>query len=393
MRGPCRDGLDPGASKGGQAVQLKDLLFQQTFARIFVYNILFEDAEVDERFFGVDEGSRVFCVSGAGCGVAGMLARNPARIDAVDINGHHLALTALKVEAARLCRPYSSFYDLLGRGWLPDAGPVLARITRDLPDWVRRYWRANARLFQRTLYGEGLTSKLVGELRRRSGIDGDWLRGLLDQPVEARQAAIEEMIGPVLRSPLARLLTRSPLQHLALGINYRQSERIEEAEKMRLADFSLQYIKRLAETDLRTNWFAWYFVTGQFHHDEPEGVPPYLRRDHYERSQKADTQTRYFRGSFFDALRSAANGSWTHYSLLDSPDWLDRKGEQRLLEEIARTGREGAIVLHRTVEEGSMFERNPAGRRFEEMVDETEQASALDRTRQYRRVYFHRLVH
>jgi len=373
-------------------VQIKDLLFQQAFSRIFVYNILFEDTEVDERFFGVDEGSQVFCVSGAGCGVAGMLARNPERIDAVDINPHHLAITALKVQAALLCRPYSEFYDLFGRGWLPDPSPTLAKLSTELPAWIRRYWHDHPHLFQRSLYGEGLTSRLVRALRGRSGIDADWLRGLIDQPIEVRQAAIEERIGPVLQDRWVRWVSSSPLQLLALGVNFRQSERIQATERLGLADFYLQYIKRLAATDLRTNWFAWYFVTGQFHHDEPGGVPPYLRREHYERSQKARTRVRYRRGSLFDALREAPAQAWTHYSLLDAPDWLDRDGEQRLLEEICRTGRPGAIVLHRTVEEGSMFERNPEGRRFEEMVDETAQASALDRTRQYRRVHFHRLV-
>ena len=50
---------------------LLDGAFEQVFARTFVYNILFEDAEVDERFLGLDESSRVLAISGAGCGVAG----------------------------------------------------------------------------------------------------------------------------------------------------------------------------------------------------------------------------------------------------------------------------------------------------------------------------------
>ena len=32
---------------------LRDKLFQRTFSRLFVYNILWEDAEVDERWRGI----------------------------------------------------------------------------------------------------------------------------------------------------------------------------------------------------------------------------------------------------------------------------------------------------------------------------------------------------
>lgn len=393
-RAPCPK-LPPPAvpPESRPGLRLKDFLFQQTFSRLFVYNILFEDAEVDERFFGLDESSRVMSVSGAGCGVAGMLASNPRSIDAVDINTHHLALAALKIQAARHQKPYSSFYDLFGRGWLPQPAPALARLVDDLPRWMQRYWRSNEHFFHRSLYGEGLTARFVDALRRRSGIDANWLRGLMDQPLDARRQAIEDAIAPVLRSPLARTLARSPIQLLALGVNYRQCERLQETEQMGLLDFFLHHIHRLAETDLRTNWFAWYFVTGQFHHDDKEGVPPYLRPDHYARSQEATTEVRFHRSSFFDVLRGASARTWTHFSLLDAPDWLDLDAQERLLDEIRRTGRDGAIVLHRTVEPGSIFERCRAGRHFEELVPESDLASALDRTRQYRRVSFHRLVH
>lgn len=374
-------------------MRIRDRLFQQTFARLFVYNILFEDAEVDERFFGLDERSSVFGVSGAGCGLAGMLARNPRRIDAVDINPHHLALTALKLQAARRQRPYSSFYDLFGRGWLPDPAPVLRRLVDELPTWMQRHWRTRGHLFHRNLYGEGLTARVVRVLRQRAGIDADWLRALVEAPIEIRRRAILDSIGPVLQSPTARAISRSPIQLLALGVNFRQCERIEQTEQMDLLDFFLHHILRLAETDLRTNWFAWYFVTGQFHHDDEDGVPPYLRPGHYARSQEATTEIAYHRASLFDVLANASARTWSHFSLLDAPDWLDPSGQERLLQEIRRTGRDGAIVLHRSVEPSSIFERCQAGRYFEELVPESELATGLDRTRQYRRVSFHRLVH
>ena len=60
---------------------MRDWTFQKTFSRLFVYNILFEDAEVDGRFLELDEDSTVLSISAAGCGVASMLRFQPRSID------------------------------------------------------------------------------------------------------------------------------------------------------------------------------------------------------------------------------------------------------------------------------------------------------------------------
>ncbi len=94
-----------------------DKAYQQLFRHLFVYNMLFEDTEVDERFLGVGPESRILGISGAGCGIANHLSRRPRRIDAVDINARHLAITALKTASARDLTSYDEFYTLWGHGF------------------------------------------------------------------------------------------------------------------------------------------------------------------------------------------------------------------------------------------------------------------------------------
>jgi S-adenosylmethionine-diacylglycerol 3-amino-3-carboxypropyl transferase len=55
-------------------VRLLDRAYQRLFSKLFVYNILYEDSEVDEAFLGVDGASRVLGIAGAGCGVANHLS-------------------------------------------------------------------------------------------------------------------------------------------------------------------------------------------------------------------------------------------------------------------------------------------------------------------------------
>lgn len=370
-----------------------DRVFQRTFSRLFVYNILFEDAEVDERFLGVDESSQVLAISGAGCGVAGLLSHHPRSIDACDINPHHLALAALKATAAQRLHSYTTFYELLGRGWHAEPRRVLRQLAPHMPEWVARYWERHTRRFERSLYLEGMTARMLAALRRLTGISEEWLRGMLRRSVAERKAMVDATLRPVLYNPVIKALMDSPLQLVALGVNFTQRDRMLAAEDMDMTAFFLHHVKRIAETDLETNWFAWYVTGGGFNHEHPEAVPPYLRRDRHARSLGAPSQVRYFNGNIFDKLQSAPRHTWTHYTLCDAPDWMPAPVQRRLLEEILRTSKEGAIVLHRSVEEDSMVERLGYERHFRRLEATSELATRLDRTRQYRGVHFHQVCH
>ncbi|MEO1337031.1 MAG: DUF3419 family protein [Myxococcota bacterium] len=373
---------------------LRDIAFQRMFSGLFVYNILFEDSELDDRFLEIDERSDVLSITGAGCGVATMVSRQPRTIDAVDINKHHLALSALKITAAQRLKDYETFYSLLGRGTHPDPKNTVGLVANHLPSWMQRYWSRHWGRFARSLYLEGLTSKMLSALRRMSGVDSSWLIPLLDQPVDVRLKAIDDSITPVLNRPLVKMMMASPVQLLALGVNYQQRDRILENEPDdTIVEFFISHLKRLAATDLTTNWFVWWATTGGFNHECPDAVPPYLRKERHQNSLNAPTKVNFHRGNIFHKLESAGANSWSHYTLCDAPDWMPDQVQRHLLNEIFRTSRDGAIVLARSVQEESFIERIDGGKRFQLMEDASTVSTEEDRSRQYRRVDFYRVCH
>lgn len=377
-------------------MSIRNFAFQRAFAKMFVYNILFEDSESDERYLGINEESSVLSITGAGCGVATMMSRHPRRLDAVDINRHHLALAGLKVLGAQRLSSYDTFYQLLGRGSIERAEEPVAELASAMPSWMARYWKRHYTRFERSsIYLQGLTSRMLTGVRTMSGIDAGWLRSLLDASVEERERAIDDAFHPMLQRRSVRMVMQSPLQLLALGINFNQRDKILASEDdENLLEFFLSHLKRLAGTDLATNWFVWHAVTGHFNHDHPDGVPPYLRQDRHARSSTGSpTTVRFHHGNIFDRLEAAGPGTWSHYTLCDAPDWMPHDVQRRLLDEIHRTSRDGAIVLARSVEHDSFVERLDQGRRFQLIEDASTAATAEDRSRQYRRVDFFRVVH
>lgn len=364
--------------------------FLQLWGRLSVYNILFEDAEVDEALLGIGPTSRVCAISGAGCGVAGMLSAHPARIDAIDLNRHHLALTALKCAAARTERSMERFEAMFRHGRVRSSLDAVGSLARELPSWAQHHWRRHHRVFETGLYDTGLTARMLGAARAVAGIDAAWLRSLVPLDRGARLARLREKTDRLLGAPLARAWLASPAQLVALGIHFEQRDRILRTEGVTdMAAFIVAYLERLADTDLATNWFVWYAATGQFDASREDCAPPYLRRERHERALGARTDLRFHRRGIVDHLRTRSARSFSHYALLDVPDWLPPVEQRALFGEIRRTASPGATVLFRSVEDESPVDRLGLDRHFVFDERKSRVATARDRTRQYRQVRFY----
>ena len=373
--------------------RLADAAFMNVFQHLFIYNILFEDSEVDERFLGIDTNSTVLGISGAGCRIAGHLSQQPKHVDAVDINRHHLALTALKVQAAQKLRSYDEFYSLFGRGIVADSEKVVGSLAQGLPRKMQAHWKRHHKMFSEGYFSKGLTARLLGTLQKLAGVDEGWLRRLATLSVDERKRVVRETFRPVLTSPWLKWVLESPIHLVSIGVNYAQCERMLRIEGMPdIVAFLLMHLERVADTDLARNWFVWYAVAGRYNHDDQEAIPPFLRQDRHERSSRSETTVSYHNRYIHDILDEAKPNTWSHFTLCDAPDWMADADQKRLFEAILRTGKPGGVMQYRTVERDSLVERHGMTDRLQPMEEETRLATALDRTRQFRGVRYYRIA-
>ncbi len=378
----------PGPFRG-----LADRAFAMAFQQIFTFPLLYEDSEVDNQVLGLRPDSRVLSVSGAGCGVAGLLAAHPARIDAVDTNRHHLALTALKVAAARRMSSHDELYQLLGRGRHDHPARILGPLMNGLPAWVGRYWNENHRRFRRNVYGEGLVGSFQKWLRHETGLDAGFLRAMQPLAIEDRLAHLSPVLDAVRCSRLFRVVANSPLFLLGHGINFEQRQRNLRAHQARsMVEVVTAHLERLAYTDLETNWFVWVGLTGAFNHDHPDAVPPYLRAESHRRSREAPTDVVFHHLPLKRVLAAAAPGRWSHFSLCDVLDWMPADTQRRLLQHIAHVGGPGAVVLTRSVEDACVVDRLGLDGMYERLEPRSSEAGQRERTRLYARVGVYRVT-
>lgn len=373
--------------------RLADRLFGSLFSRILVYTILFEDNEKDLEFLDLGEGSRVFTIGGAGCGVASMLAYSPSRIDVVDFNRKHLAVTALKVNAARGITSYEEFHELLGYGRHPRPRETVERLTRELPPYLARFWESGWRMFQKDFYSHGLYTKNLNIVRPFWPITPEYLKSLNAKPAEERGREVFELLSRTMQGRVLGALIRSPLSILAAGINYTQRERnLRAVGSDDVVDGVIEFASRLAQTDLEQNWIAWHIATGSFNHDQPTALPLYLRPHYHERSLGSATDVHYSHSTLLDRLNCASEDSWTHFCLSDVIDWISDEERAALLAAVVRAAQPGAKVICRTVEDRAIVDELEVNERFHLVEPHSTEASRSERSCLYRRVNCYEVV-
>jgi S-adenosylmethionine-diacylglycerol 3-amino-3-carboxypropyl transferase len=373
--------------------RLRDRTFAHVFSNIFVYSILYEDSEVDERFLEIGRDSTILGISGAGCRIAGQVSQHPTSIDAVDINRHHLALTALKVSAVRHVREPEALHTVFGDVPGRDPRPFIGAAIDPLPGWIRAYWRSRTGTLRHGLLGRGLTAQLLSWLRYLAGIDEKTFRALIAKPLAERLEMLNALFEPLLHRKDVSALLRSPLCLLALGVNFAQRDRMLSTEQVDIIGFLMQHIRRVGATDLARNWFGWFAFTGRFNAEDEEALPPYLRRDRRERSLESPTKVHYHHRNIFDVLDDGPKNAWSHYVMCDALDWMSEPVQRRLLQSILRTSRDGGVLQYRSVEPHSIVQRLGLEQHFQRMEAASQEATLLDRTCQYRSVNLYRIVH
>ncbi|WP_273431065.1 DUF3419 family protein [Chitinibacter tainanensis] len=371
----------------------RDAWFARVFSRLDVFKILFEDTDIERRYFALQPDSRVLVISGAGCGVASMLAHRPASIDAVDMNPHHLALTGLKVAATRQLSCSDTLYALFGHGRHADAPQLINTLTQELPAWMQQYWRKHAGKFSHDFYRQGFFYRIIGTLHRQMQLDADWLRALAGLPVAQRQQLAGARYRQVLGKSWIRAVVDSPLPLLAQGINFRQRDlNLHSNAAQSMGQVLLNLVDQLATTDVARNWIIWHCQLAQFDHQERACRPPYLRPELHQQAHGAPTATHFHRENLFHVLGRAAAGQWTHFGLSDAMDWMPPEVQRQVLQEICRTAAPGARVIVRSVAADDLVAKLGMQAQLQRLDAISERATAEECSRLYRRTDLYQVL-
>ncbi|QDU72562.1 DUF3419 family protein [Mucisphaera calidilacus] len=349
---------------------LNERLFTAWFGG-FVYNQIWEDPRVDLAALRVDKDqSRILQISSGGCNVLNYLVAQPRGIVAVDLNRHHMFLTRLKLAAVQQLPDHESFFQFFGCG--DTKANVVAyhkHIKQHLDDATRNYWERRPKLggpfrkprieyFGRNFYNQsklGLLLRVTHTLSKFTRMNPQKLLEL--NSVEEQQAYFDKHIDPFFNSKLVRFIGRVPLVGFSLGIPPHQHEAMMREQNGQVVDLYRERARKLlCDFPIRDNYFAWQAVSRRYDRDAREGIPDYLKAEHFEtiRAMAPRVETRVT--SLTEKLKEEPDGAIDRFVFLDSQDWMPPEVLTELWTEIARVAPVGSRIVFRTASSLSPLE-------------------------------------
>ena len=304
-----------------------DKIFSLVHGNNLVYNTCWEDPRLDKAALDIGPEDDLLVITSGGCNALSYALASPRSVHAVDANPRQNALLELKIAGIRTL-DYAAFFQMFGRGHLPEIGAVYRdKLRGELTDMARNYWDSRIeRCFARreSFYFRGTSGYVARRINALLG-ENESFRQTLDKLFDAvdlreqRQLwyaqVREELWSRVLRLILDRDATLSMLGIPRAG--RRQLEERYPGGVVRFVQDALDAV--FGELPIRDNYFWRVYATGNY---TQSCCPEYLEEENFY-ALKAGLVDRIFphTATIERFLRHYA-GTISRFALLDHMDWL-----------------------------------------------------------------------
>jgi len=336
-------------------------MLEAAFAFAFkglVYPQIWEDPEIDMEALAITPDCHVLAIASGGCNILSYLTADPQKITAVDLNTAHVALNRLKLAAAMHLPAWGNFYRFFGEA--DEKANVEAYwrfLSSKLDTETRTYWeqrglgglgRRRISMFSRNFYRHGLLGTFIGMghlVARLYGVDPrDVLRA---RSVSEQRTFFDTAFAPLFDKRIVRWATTHPASLYGLGIPPAQHAALAGGDGM--ANVLRERLEKLTcDFSFDDNYFAWQAFGRSYAGGEAGPLPPYLKRDNFDKVASRAHRVEVLNRSFTEYLGERPAQSLDRYVLLDAQDWMTSDKMNALWCEITRTAKPGARVIFRT---------------------------------------------
>ncbi len=302
------------------------------------YSSVNEDWRCEAEALRLGPADDVLCVTGSGDRPLDLLALGPRRVVAIDLAPPQNHLLELKAAALRrLTFPdYASFLGL-SPGSAEARHSTLSALEADLSPPAAEWWRRNTRLAERGALYQGGFERFFGRMARLARlVRGRAIRELLSfsDLEEQRRFLRLRWDRPAWRAAWRCLLSRPLLRVLFRDPAFTQ--RLAVVPGRYLHERMLDHLERVLARES-------FMVSLVFDGRLPDGdMPPYLTPHGAfairQRLDRLSVTTEDLVGHLF----SVPPGTYSAFSLSDTPSYLPQERFERLLAGVIRAGRPGA---------------------------------------------------
>lgn len=322
-------------------------LMERLVFRGIVFNMSWEDPEMDRRAFEVTPDDVVLSITSAGCNPLNLLCQNPRELICIDSNPAQTALLELKL-AGIASLDHEAFFDIFAaRKPARITDFYRARLRTHLSVRAREFWDRNLYMMARGVYEFGRMGWFCRLLRGYLGMTLGRRRieefFNLDS-VQAQRVWYQRNIAPRLWGPAMRGMLRfRPFLYLA-GVHPRQFDLVDHRHDM------FEYVKErieyaLTRVPIRDNYFLSMTASGKFRGDH---VPPYLLEKNFTALRRNLDRVQVVNGWLGPFLDSRPAASIHKFNLLDIFDWMTPDAFESTLHSVLRSAAPGARFIYRS---------------------------------------------
>ncbi len=341
-------------------------LFTLNFSGL-VYPQIWEDPEVDMAALRLGANSRLVTIASGGCNIMTYLTARPAQVAAVDLNPAQIALTRLKLAAAKHLPDYETFFKFFGHADDRENPKRYRQYIRPhLDEPTRKYWDAprtfrgrRISLFAHNIYRFGNLGRFIGTVHFLARAGGSNPRRLVSaRSMEEQRRLFDETLAPLFETRLVRWLCSLPVSLYGLGIPPAQYVHLRGASPVgEVSAVMRERLERLAcGFPIEDNYFAWQAFNRRFDHENRRAVPPYLRPEHFDTIRDEVDRVSVQQTTVTEFLHSQPDDRFNSYVLLDAQDWMTETQLADLWREITRTCQPGGRAIFRTAGRHSILE-------------------------------------
>lgn len=316
--------------------------------RGIVFNMSWEDPEMDRQAFDLTSDDTVISISSAGCNPLNFLAQRPHKLISIDGNPAQNAILELKLAAIRTL-PHQDFFDIFAarnpgivtRHYRPRLREHLS--PRSQAFWDRNLWMAARGIYQ---FGRmGLFCRILRNFFTVLGIKQRHIDGFFElDTLEEQEHWYERFAAPRLWGPWSRRFVMfRPMLYLS-GVHPEQYRLVNGRHDM------YEYVKEriehvLTRVPAKNNYFLSQAITGRF---RGQHVPPYLLEENYEALREGLDRVLVVNGWLGPFLDTQPAGSITKFNLLDIFDWMTPEMFESTLQSVLRAAAPGATIIYRS---------------------------------------------
>lgn len=328
--------------------------FNFVHSNFLVYNICWEDSDIDRKLLQINSESDLLTITSAGCNILNYLLDSPNSIHCIDVNPKQTALLELKIALIQN-GDYELFFDFFGNGKSIHFQTTYKKIRTKLSSASITFWDSHIHYFNpkgRGFFysgGAGLFAHFLNQTIKRKGLENIILDLIEEKNLNKRNKLFCTIENKLWNGFESELWKSSLILSLA-GIPKSQKEAIGD-----LNVFMIRALRNVfVEQSASSNFFWRVYLEGSFSKD---CCPDYLKEENFEFLQKSVDKIHISTGEIQNFL-GKTNQKFSHNVLLDYMDWIVGNDESELHNHwrgILEQANTGSKILFRTAYPNSDF--------------------------------------